>query len=91
MTRRRTWTDEELLTESRKYSGLGRGAFSKGSASAYALSCRRGLISSMPWLGERCHKWTDSELLALSREYTGKTVREFKEVNHRAFRAWSDA
>lgn len=86
MTRRRTWTNEELLAESRKYSGLGRGAFSKGSASAYTLSCRRGLISSMPWLGEKCHRWTDSELLALSREYAGKTVREFKEGNHRAFR-----
>ena len=49
-TDRRYWTFERAEAESRKYAGLGRKAFQRGSAVAYFAAKANGWLDSFPWL-----------------------------------------
>ena len=48
------WTLERVIEESQKYQK--KGDFKRHSPSAYAIACRKGLISSMIWLKDDLHK-----------------------------------
>ena len=69
------------MEESKKYSS--RGAFQKGSGSAYGIALNNGWLDEMTWLKPIRRKWTKEAVFEESKKYTSTT--QFVKYAHRAY------
>ena len=71
------WTDDQIILESKKFSGKSKLEFRNGNPKAYRAAIRRNLLEKMTWLSGR-RTWTDDDVIEESKKYAGKGRSSFK-------------
>ena len=69
--RKKKWTKESVLQESKKYTT--RTEFAHGAPGAFGAACKNGWLSEMLWHIPKVRNWTKESVFEESHKYTSRT------------------